>query len=30
MSDYSLILDLAKEAEQPSQHDNTPERPYGR
>jgi len=30
MSDQSLILDLAKQAEQPTQHSNAPERPYGR
>jgi hypothetical protein len=30
MNDSSLFLDLAKEAEQPTPHHNTPERPNGR
>jgi len=30
MSDYSLIPGLAKQTEQPTQHNDTAERPHGR
>ncbi len=30
LSEYAVFLDLAKEAEQPTQYNDTPERVYGR
>jgi hypothetical protein len=30
MSEYTLFLGLTGQAEQPTQHNKTPERPYGR
>jgi hypothetical protein len=30
MTDYTVFLDLAKQAEQPTQGNDTRERPYGR